>query len=94
MRLHRRLLGPMVTLTAIAALLLLVVLGNTNVAILAAAAAVLLGMVLVRRYGRDWPVDDNDSTPGVEFSAPAVARTQVADDGTIADLANRTRGRS
>jgi hypothetical protein len=91
MRLQRRLLGPTVTITAIAALLLYAVLGNTDVAIL---AAVLLGILLLRRYERNWPLHDNDSTPDVEISIPAVTRKQIADEGTIADLANRVRGRS
>jgi hypothetical protein len=88
------LLGPTVALTAVAALLLFVVLGHVEVAILAAAAVVLVGTSLLRRDEPDRPVHDDDPTPAVEISIPAVAREQMAEGGTIADLANRIRGRS
>ena len=93
MRSHTRSLGPAVTATAIAALLLLVVLGNTDMAIRVAAAAVLVGMFFLRRYAREQLVYDDDSTPAGEVSVPSAREREIADEGTIADLADRMRGR-
>jgi hypothetical protein len=94
MRNHKRLLGPAVTAAAIAALVLFVVFGNTDTAIMAAGAAALAGMYLLRRYARDRLVYDNDSQPDSEVSVPASgSKSELVDEGTIADLAERMRGR-
>jgi hypothetical protein len=94
MRNHKRLLGPVVTAAAIAALVLFVVFGNTDTAIMAAGAAALAGMYLLRRYARDRLVYDSDSQPDGEVSVPAPgSKSELVDEGTIADLAERMRGR-
>jgi membrane protein implicated in regulation of membrane protease activity len=65
------LVGPAVTATAIAVLVLLVVVGNTDMAIVVAAAAVLVGMFFLRRYARARLVYDNEPGAGREASVPA-----------------------
>ena len=97
MRIHRRSLGLAVApavLAVLALLAVLAVLANTDIAIVAAAAAVLVGMSFLSRYARDRLVYDNDSQPDSEVSVPASgSKSELVDEGTIADLAERMRGR-
>jgi hypothetical protein len=93
-RLNKRSLGLARTATALAAVVLLVVLGNTDIAIAVAATAALIGMFSLRRYARIQLVYDNESAPAGEASVPAPGRKrQIADVGSIGDLAERMRGR-
>ncbi|HST63905.1 MAG TPA: hypothetical protein VLM05_01840 [Mycobacteriales bacterium] len=80
------------TLAAIVALPLLVLFGNTDVLLAGVGLAVLVGVFLLGRHGRALAADD-DPAPAVDISAPVTGRREPADDGTIADLAHRVRGR-
>jgi hypothetical protein len=93
-RIYKRSLGLALAAAALAAVALFVVFGNTDIAIMVAAAATLVGMFFLRRYARIRLIYDNDSAPAGEVSIPASRRRgPPADEGTIADLAERMRGR-
>jgi hypothetical protein len=93
-RLNKRSLRLALTGAVVAALALLVVVSNTDVAIMVAAAATLAGAFSLRRYARVRLVYDDDSAPAGEDSVPAASRGRpMADAGTIADHAERMRGR-
>ena len=94
MRIHTRSLGLAFAAAALAAVVLFVGFGNTDIAIMVAAAAALVGMYSLRRYARIRLIYDNDSAPAGEVSIPASRRRgPPADEGTIADLAERIWGR-
>ena len=93
MHLNKRSLRLALTGAVVAALALLVVVSNTDVAIMVAAAATLVGAFSLRRYARVRLAYD-DSAPAGEDSVPAASRGRpMADEGTIADHAERMRGR-
>ena len=94
MRIHTRSLGLAFAAAALAAVVVFVGFGSTDIAIMVAAAAALVGMHFLRRYARIRLSYDNESVPAGEVSIPASRRRgPPVDEGTIADLAERMRGR-
>ena len=66
-RIYKRSLGLAFAAAALAVVVLFVVFGNTDIAIMVAAAAALVGMFFIRRYARARLIYDNDSAPAGEF---------------------------
>jgi hypothetical protein len=76
-RIHNRSLGLAFAAAALAAVVLLVVLGNTDMAIaVAAAAAPLVGMFFLRRYARARLIYGHGPAPAGDASGPERGRTK------------------
>lgn len=94
MRIHKLPLVLALAVAGLGAVSLLLLLGNADVTSAVVAAATLVGMYFLRRYARVRLIYDNGRVPaGEDFVPVPGGRRPPPDEGSIADLAERMRGR-